>query len=158
MFVYNVKVPMSKRTGIAISVISIVVSLICVVATVSINNNHMPDTATCDQVGAYTLVAENPTDERSFLSQFGLNAVSKSRVCEDITIPSEFNEIYNKYNTLQNKVGLDLSRYSGKTVKRVTYKLADSKLNYAVILVYKNRIIAGHLTNGEYGDKLLPLG
>ena len=157
MFVYNVKVPVSKRAGALISVVSIVVALLCVVATISINNNYVPDMATCDQVGVYTLIAENPTGERSVLAQLGLNAKEESRVSEEIIIPQVFNKTYEEYNNLQKKVGLDLSRYAGKNVFKVTYELVDSKTNYAVILIYKNRVIGGHLTNGEYGDKILPL-
>ena len=35
--------------------------------------------------------------------------------------------------------------------------LATPKDNNAVLLVYKNRVIGGHITNGEYGSKNLPL-
>ena len=86
-----------------------------------------------------------------------LNAKGESRVCEEIIIPQVFNKTYEEYNNLQKKVGLDLSRYAGKNVYKATYELVDSKTNYAVILIYKNRMIGGHLTNGEYGDKILPL-
>ena len=35
--------------------------------------------------------------------------------------------------------------------------LEKPKDNNAVLLVYKNRVIGGHITNGEYGSKNLPL-
>ena len=69
----------------------------------------------------------------------------------------EFNNTYNKYNDLQKKIGLDLSRYKGRTAEEITYELKNSETKYAVLLVYENRVIGAHLTNGEYGQSNLPL-
>ena len=48
-----------------------------------------------------------------------------------------------------------MSNYAGKPAKRYTYSIDDGKK--AVILVYKNRIIGGHITSGVYGEDYLPL-
>lgn len=56
---------------------------------------------------------------------------------------------------IQKKSVFDLSNYAGKPAKRYTYSIDDGKK--AVILVYKNRIIGGHITSGVYGEDYLPL-
>lgn len=47
------------------------------------------------------------------------------------------------------------ANYAGKPANRYTYSIDDGKK--AVILVYKNRIIGGHITSGVYGEDYLPL-
>ena len=85
--------------------------------------------------------------------QLGINAVDES--VDEVIIPQDFNSVYEKYNEIQKKSVFDLSNYAGKPAKRYTYSIDDGKK--AVILVYKNRIIGGHITSGVYGEDYLPL-
>lgn len=137
--------------------ISIILSgiIIAVLTAIAIGSANQPNTAVSDEMGKYSLLAENQSDEIDFLSQFGLSAVAESRSCEKITIPAEFNSIYEQYNELQKQIGLNLENYRGETVEKVTYLLDNGE--YAVLLVIKNRVIGGHITNGEYGSENRPL-
>ena len=66
----------------------------------------------------------------------------------EITIPAEFNQVYENYNNLQKSQGIDLALYKGKVAKRYTFDVLNDKADYDVkanIIVLENRIIAGDL-------------
>ena len=77
--------------------------------------------------------------------------------CDSAKIPREFNGAYEDYNALQAENGFDLSKYSGKTVRRYTYALGGKNAVYAVVLAKNGEVIGGHLTDGEYGGDDAPL-
>ena len=66
-------------------------------------------------------------------------------------IPEEQTPVYSRYNDLQKSQGYDLSQYAGKTVMRYVYEVNNSpdaeQPVYATLLVYKNQIIGGDITN-----------
>lgn len=155
MFVFNFKVADSKKVFAIFAVASVAVAIICIICMISVQNS-LPDTATCDELGCYSLECEKDDENCTFLEQFGLSSVKITDSCE-VTIPSEFNETYEEYNELQKEIGLDLEKFKGKSAQKVTYELENSKTKYAVLLIYKGKVIGGHLTDGEYGSKNLPL-
>ena len=62
---------------------------------------------------------------------------------EEITIPTEFNELYQKYAQLQSEQGFDLEKYAGKRAKRYTYEIINYPTGEAGVqanlLIYKNK-------------------
>lgn len=74
----------------------------------------------------------------------------------ETAIPTEFDETYEKYNSLQKEQGYDLSAYKGKTVTRYTYKITnypnesvqDARVN---MLIYENRLIGIDVSSTEIG-------
>jgi hypothetical protein len=155
MFVFNLKFSKKKLVAIVTAIVAIVAVMLTVLAFVG--DVKVPDSATCDELASYSLVAETVGGECGFLAQFGLDAQADSRESEQVVIPSEFNSIYEDYNALQKKIGLDLGNFKGKNVEKVRYTLQNSDEKFAVLLIYNGRVIGGHLTNGEYGDENLPL-
>lgn len=156
MFVYNFKLVPSKKLMCIFGIISVIVSIVCIICMMSVHN-QVYDTATCDELGTYSLEAESTQEQCNFLEQFSLQTVPDTVQVEKVTIPAEFNDTYNQYNELQKQIGLDLSRYKGRVAEKITYELKNSETKYAVLLVYENRVIGAHLTNGEYGQSNLPL-
>ncbi len=150
MFVFNFRLNPSKKLMCILGAMSIIASVICIICMMSVHN-QVYDTATCDELGTYSLKTDG------FLEQFSLEAVPETAKVRSVTIPMEFNNTYNQYNELQKKIGLDLSRYKGRTAEEITYELKNSEIKYAVLLVYEDRVIGAHLTNGEYGQSNLPL-
>lgn len=155
MFVLNFKVAPSKKLAVFFSAASLLTAIVCIICMMSVQNSF-PDTATCDEVGSYSLTFQKEDDGAGFLEQFGLS-VDKLVDNSEVKIPSEFNDTYNEYNKLQNEIGLDLEKFRGKTAQKITCRLKDSSTQFAVLLVYKEKVIGAHLTNGEYGSKNLPL-
>ena len=149
MFVFNLKIK-AKKTVILAAVLSVTAAIICTAVTVAINS-RLPDTAVSDKTGEYSLVL-NDGEEKKFLETADAKPEKRS-----VVIPSDFNKYYEEYNELQKKIGLDLGKFKGKEVTEIIVPLEKPKDNNAVLLVYKNRVIGGHITNGEYGSKNLPL-
>lgn len=154
MFVLKLKIRKKYVISISAAVIALAVMLILVFSS---ENTTPSDSATCDEVGRYSLVAQTVGGECGFIKQFGYDVIAESRECETVVIPSSFNQIYEEYNELQKKIGLDLEAYKGREAQKITYELDNSDMKYAVILTIKCRVIGAHLTNGEYGDKNEPM-
>ena len=68
-----------------------------------------------------------------------------------VRIPEAASDVYERYNALQKSQGYDLTQYAGKTVMRYVYKINNypgaTDPVYATLLVYKNQIIGGDVTN-----------
>ena len=66
-------------------------------------------------------------------------------------IPREASEVFDRYNNLQKSQGYDLTQFAGKHVMRFVYKITNypgaSEPVYATLLVYKNQIIGGDITD-----------
>lgn len=154
MFVFNFKIK-AKKIIIAAAVLSVAAAVICTAVTVAVNSK-LPDTAVCEKTGEYSLVL-NDGDEGIFLEQFGIETAGSKPEKRSVIIPSEFNKYYEEYNELQKKIGLDLGKFKGKEVTEITVPLEKPKNYNAVLLVYKDRVIGGHITNGEYGSENLSL-
>lgn len=155
LFVFNFKVTDSKNVFTIFAVVSVAIAIVCIISMISVQNS-LPDTATCDELGCYSLKCDKDDEQCAFLEQFGLSPVKNTDSCE-VTVPTDFNDTYEEYNELQKEIGLDLEKFKGKSVQKVTYELKNSKAKYAVLLIYKGKVIGGHLTNGEYGSENLPL-
>ena len=155
MFVLNFKVADSKKFFAIFAVASVAVAIVCIICMISVQNS-LPDTATCDELGCYSLKCDKDDEQCAFLEQFGLSPL-KITESSEVTIPTEFNETYEEYNELQKSIGLDLEKFKGKSVQKVTYELKNCKTKFAVLLIYKGKVIGGHLTNGEYGSENLSL-
>lgn len=157
MFVFKLKFRLSKKIVITATCVT---AGIIAVALFASKSRAIPDSATCDEAGRYSLVAETVGGECGFLKNFGLKPDADSRQSESIVIPSEFNSAYEEYNQLQKQIGLNLENFKGKETEKITYTLENSENKedkFAVLLVCKGRVIGGHLTNGEYGYSNKPL-
>ena len=68
-----------------------------------------------------------------------------------VKIPETPTEVYTRYNALQKSQGFDLNQYAGKTVMRYVYKINNfpgaTEPVYATLLVYKDEVIGGDVTN-----------
>lgn len=56
-----------------------------------------------------------------FLKSYGWTVEKTAVETEEITIPVPFDKVYENYNVLQKKAGLDLASYMGMHGKRYTY-------------------------------------
>lgn len=87
----------------------------------------------------------------AFLKSFGWDVTTSPVESSQVKIPSESSEVFDRYNALQKSQGYDLSSYAGKTVMRFVYKINNypnaTEPVYATLLVYKNQIIGGDVTD-----------
>lgn len=86
-----------------------------------------------------------------FLTDLGWDVSTSPTESSQVRIPREQSEVYQRYNTLQKANGYDLSPYAGKAVMRYVYKINNfpnaTEPVYATLLVYKNQIIGGDITD-----------
>lgn len=87
----------------------------------------------------------------AFLKSFGWEVTTSPVESSQVRIPSESSEVFDRYNALQKSQGYDLAAYAGKTVMRFVYKIGNypdaTEPVYATLLVYKNQIIGGDVTD-----------
>ena len=155
MLYLNFQLKKSKPALIAAAVILTIFIIACVISYSA--TQKLSDTATRDEAGEYSLVVKDDAQAESFLKSFGVDSVLEKTGEEKIIIPKKFNSLYEKYNEMQKRIGLDLSRYKGKSALKATYKIKSDKADYAVLLLRGNRVIGGHLTSLEYGKGNLPV-
>ena len=94
----------------------------------------------------------------SFLKSFGWEMTTSPVESGQVRIPTETTEIFDRYNQLQQAQGYDLTQYAGKKVMRYVYKVTNypgaTDPVYATVLVYKNQIIGGDVTNTAAGGRI----
>lgn len=64
-------------------------------------------------------------DAAVFLEECGWKIDISSAASEEIVIPTEFSDVYQRYNNLQKKQGYDLSAYRGERVTRYTFAVLN---------------------------------
>ena len=86
-----------------------------------------------------------------FLQSQGWQVVTSPKESGQVKIPTEASPLYSRYNDLQKSQGYDLTQYAGKTVMRYVYEVTNypdaQQPVYATVLVYKNKIIGGDITD-----------
>lgn len=138
MIMMTAKVNMKKILIALLGVIALIVALI------SFTGGEKTDPA------AVTTMSDN--DSRvEFLQSQGWQVTTSPKEASQVKIPTEQTPVYSRYNDLQKSQGYDLTEYAGKTVMRYVYEVNNfpdaQQPVYATLLVYKNRIIGGDITN-----------
>lgn len=114
-----------------------------VVIAVSFIGNHSAKPAS-----KQTTVSCKTAEERvNYINSLGFETDS-SEESKEIIIPTRFNDVYNKYNEIQKKQGLDLAEYKGKTAVMYTYHVTNYGDNDNVIanlIVFDGQLIGADL-------------
>ena len=94
----------------------------------------------------------------NFLKGLGWEVTTSPVESGQVKIPKEPSEIFDRYNALQKSQGYDLSKFAGKTVMRYVYQINNypgaTEPVYATVLVYKNQIIGGDVTDTSAKGKI----
>ncbi len=103
--------------------------------------------------------AEGSNDARvKFLTDFGWDVTTSPKESSRVKIPKETTEVFDRYNTMQKGQGYDLSKFAGKTVMRYVYQVNNypgaTQPVYATLLVYKNKVIGGDVTDTAAGGQI----
>ena len=87
----------------------------------------------------------------AFLKSFGWDVTTSPVESGQVRIPEAGNGVFDRYNDLQKSQNYDLSKFAGKTVMRYVYKVNNypgaTEPVYATLLVYKNQVIGGDVTD-----------
>ena len=93
-----------------------------------------------------------------FLKNFGWDVTTSPTESGQVKIPKQSSDVFERYNILQKGQGYDLSAYAGKNVMRYVYKINNypgaTAPVYATVLVHKDQIIGGDVTDTAPGGKI----
>ena len=146
MMVMTAKVDLKKIMVILAAVAAVILALILLLG-------GSDDTV---QTGAPTVSGNDGRVQ--FLKDFGWEVAASPTESSQVKIPEEQSEVFDRYNTLQKGQGYDLSQFAGKKVMRFVYKVTNypgaTEPVYATVLVYKNQVIGGDITDTSPGGKI----
>lgn len=97
-------------------------------------------------------VSVSTNEERiAFLSSFGWTVSGDPVTTQQVKIPTDASEVFDRYNALQQSQGYDLTDYAGKVVSRYVYEVQnfeqDAGPAYATMLVHKGQVIGGDIAS-----------
>ena len=106
-----------------------------------------------------TAPAADTNDARvKFLTDLGWEVTPSPAETGEVRIPKAGDEVFDRYNELQRSQGYDLTKYAGKKVMRYVYQINNfpeaKEPVYATVLVYKDRIIGGDITDTTPGGRV----
>ena len=106
-----------------------------------------------------TAPAADTNDARvKFLTDLGWEVTPSPAESSQVKIPRDEDPVFQRYNELQKSQGYDLSKYAGKQVMRYVYQVGNypgaKEPVYATVLVYKDQIIGGDITDTTPGGKI----
>lgn len=153
MFIYSFR---AQTLKLYLSIFLSVLSVICVILFVPFNleNENISAVQANKNVEKNFKNISTTEQQVEFLKQFGWSVEKEPRNIEQITIPIKFDPIFEEYNALQIKEGLNLEKYKGKSVKKYTYLVTNHDFDgivYAHVLIYKNRVIGGDISSAVTG-------
>lgn len=99
-------------------------------------------------------------ERADFLASNGWEVPDAEPTSREVTIPAQFDELYEQYNALQQTQGFDLQKLAGTTVTEYTYPVSNCPGHpeaAAHLLVYEGRIVGGDLSSMEQDGFLLPV-
>lgn len=146
MMVMTAKVDTKKIALVLCAAVGAVIALILL-----LGGGHSAQTTSISAVSSNDARVE-------FLKNFGWDVTTSPAESSQVRIPENTTEVFDRYNELQKSQGYDLSQYAGKKVMRFVYKINNypnaSEPVYATILVYKNQVIGGDITDTAAGGKV----
>ena len=120
--------------------------------------NKSEETGSSPNSPTQSLDAATNEQRVAWLASFGWQVRETPEETQEVKIPEEFNEVYTRYNQLQQSMGFDLSAYAGKPAKRYVYAITNypggSPDHYATLLVCKNKIIGGDISSKADGGSM----
>ncbi len=102
-----------------------------------------------------TAAAASNEDRVAYLKGKGWEVDPDPVETQEVRVPEALPEVLERYNELQQSQGFDLTRYSGRTLKRYVYEVVnypDAGDNYfATLLVYQDEVVGGDVSSAAQG-------
>ena len=138
MLVMTAKVDKKRLAIIAAGVVALVVALVLLLGGK-------------DATPTGTVSVSGNEDRVQFLSSFGWEVATSPVQTSQVRIPEASNQVFARYNALQQTQGYDLTPYAGKTVMRYVYTVKNypgaTEPVYATLLISGNQVIGGDITD-----------
>ena len=145
MMVMTAKVNMKKTIILLVAVAAVIIAMIMAVGGSDAQTTSAP-----------TLTGNDARVK--FLTDFGWEVANAPVESSQVRIPDTVSEVFDRYNQLQKSQGYDLSKLAGKNAMRYVYKVTNypgaTDPVYATVLVYRDRIVGGDVTNTSPNGKV----
>lgn len=100
-----------------------------------------------------SLSVTSSADAADYVRSFGWEIDAEPSEVVDVAVPTEFNDVYTNYNTLQQQQGFDLEPFKGMQAKRYTFNVKNypDHPDYikADVIVCEGQIIAADICSVE---------
>ena len=103
-------------------------------------------------IGVFTVYGDVTDKDKclQFLTDYGWETDGDVTDLADITVPQTFDLVYESYNAMQLKSGLDLLPYRGKSGKRYTFIVTNYPVDvgetvYANVIVIDGKPVGGDI-------------
>lgn len=140
---------MSKKFIIAVVIAAVILGGIIIADPDNKNQQNIPESSPVD--------ASTVSSRVDYFAAHGWEVEELSG--KDIMIPSDFSEGYEQYAALQDKQGMPLREYAGKSGKLYVYEVKnyspDNKKMLAELLVCNDTAIASLVYSDNGGDMKL---
>ena len=153
MFVWTAKI---SRKNLLIALLAAVAIILVICVTIMSRGGtevYDADAVLTEAMGKRSLAGATGEERRAFLAFYGWQTEEDAREFYEVTVPKEFDKVYEHYNELQKAQDFDLRKYRGKQVMKYSYVVTNypdyDGAVYATLLVYKNRIIGGDISSAR---------
>ena len=144
MLIVTAKMPRRKLAlGVAAAAL-----LCCCAVALNFSQSTLAQEGSASSVPSPKGIKSNE-DRIEYLSAYGWQVSPEPLASQELLIPTEMDDSYDEYLTLQKEQGFDLEQYAGKRVKRYTYEITNYPSGeqgvQANLLLYKNTVIGGEV-------------
>ncbi len=149
MVILTAKVSKGKLAAIVLLILFVVVLL-----AVLLKNADEPTPGTDGEQTVSASEVRTNEDRVAYLAQFGWEVSTESVQTQEVRIPTDPSDVFERYNDLQIAQGFDLHDYAGKTVRRYVYEIENYPGDgqyYATLLICKGAVIGGDVCAAEKG-------
>jgi hypothetical protein len=134
------------KTSIKIIIVACIAAIIIIPRRISNNNITVPES---DPTAAAT-----SAERIDYFASHGWEV--EEICCRNVTVPSEFSEIYEEYAVIQDKQGLPLREYAGKNALLYMYEVKnyspDNQKMLAELLVCDDIAVASMVYSEDGGS------
>ena len=144
MLIVTAKMPRRKLAlGVAAAAL-----LCCCAVALNFGQSMLAQEVSASSVPSPKGIKSNE-DRIEYLSAYGWQVSPEPLASQELLIPTEMDDSYDEYLTLQKEQGFDLEQYAGKRVKRYTYEITNYPSGeqgvQVNLLLYKNTVIGGEV-------------
>ncbi|CDB88127.1 dnaJ1 protein [Firmicutes bacterium CAG:170] len=157
MVIMTAKVSKSKLIAISLLIFVAVILLVLGLSSSARKQAALPENGAQEAPAVPSEIKTND-DRVAYLGSFGWEVCEEPKQTQEVRIPTEPSEVFERYNDLQISQGFDLHEYSGKSVKRYVYEITNypnsEDTYYATLLIYKNAVIGGDVCSSAQGGTM----
>ncbi len=95
------------------------------------------------------IILDTEEKRREYIAGLEIALSDKPPVIRNIVIPSEFSQVYERYNEVQKSAGFDLWEYRGEYAVQYSYEAigyTDDTVRVSLI-IYKDKLIGGDVSS-----------